>query len=303
MNPVIAPQSKEQFARYYQFRWQYLRAPWHQPKGTEVDDLEDVSIHRMIENKHGEIIAVGRLHKIDQYTGQIRYMAVAENQQGQGLGKKIIEALEYQAQLEGVTAIELNAREVARDFYLTLGYQEIKKTHLLFDEIQHFLMTKSLLPLSAHYCDQAEVLTSTWHNTIPVSKAMNMSVSYYDGELMLTNCDLGFNKNLHNTMFAGSIYTLATLTGWGWVYFMLNQAGLAGDIVLADANIKYLKPIAGAGSGNVESKQVIGDLARLNQGRRAKISLQVEVKCGDLVAAIFEGTYVVLPTVKSGNSK
>jgi ribosomal protein S18 acetylase RimI-like enzyme len=38
----------------------------------------------------------------------------------------------------------LHAREIAIGFYQKLGYQMIEKSHLLFGEIQHYLMEKTL---------------------------------------------------------------------------------------------------------------------------------------------------------------
>lgn len=297
MKECIAPSSKDEFAHYYQFRWQMLREPWQQAKGSEQDELENQAVHRMITAENGEIIAVGRLHKVDQFTGQIRYMAVAPNCQKQGLGKQIIESLEQTAAKLGVSKISLNAREQAVNFYQTLGYQVIEKTHLLYNDIQHFRMEKVLV--SANQANKlpspVNELVSTWHHTIPLSKAMNLNICHYDAQALYTSCDIAFNKNLHNTMFAGSIYTLATLTGWGWVHLLLANSDHHGDIVLAEANIKYKAPIAGAGCGRVEKGNVAGDFSRLANGRKAKITLSVEILSGDLVAAIFSGTYVIIP--------
>lgn len=294
MYQVKTPENKEDFRRYYQFRWQMLRQPWHQPEGSEIDELEDQGIHRMIENDSGQVIAVGRLHKTTQTQAQIRYMAVSDDYQGKGLGRLIIDALEQEALKHGAREIVLNAREVALDFYLALGYQLQEKSHLLYGEIQHYLMNKQLANLDEHQSTISEQLVDTWHKTIPLSKAMNMQVSYYNGKQCYTSCDLAFNKNLHNTMFAGSIYTLATLTGWGWVHMQLATNNLSGDIVLADANIKYLAPVAGAGTGYTCAENTNGDINLLVTKGKARIHVDVDICCGDKVAAKFSGKYVVL---------
>ncbi|MDI8746438.1 YiiD C-terminal domain-containing protein, partial [Salmonella enterica subsp. enterica serovar Montevideo] len=38
---------------------------------------------------------------------------------------------------------------------------------------------------------------------------------------------------------------LATLTGWGLIWLMLRERHLGGTIILADAHIRYSKPISG----------------------------------------------------------
>ena len=123
---------------------------------------------------------------------------------------------------------------------------------------------------------------------------MNIKISYFDGKELITHCDGSFNKNLHNTMFAGSIYTLATLSGWGWVYLQLQQQQLKGDIVLAKADIKYHAPIAGSGYAKVVTESVSGDFTRLTLGKNARINLTVHLYSGENIAATFSGSYAVL---------
>lgn len=297
---VIQPTTKKDFSRYYAFRWKMLREPWQQPPGSEIDELESQSIHRMILDSAGEIVAVGRLHKTAQHEAQIRYMAVSNNCQGKGLGRLMIDALEREAARHGVNQILLNARELAVDFYLRLGYRHIEKSHLLYGEIQHYLMHKALSENNESYVVESRALTKTWHETIPMSKAMNLQVSHFDGNELYTSCELSFNKNLHNTMFAGSIYTLATLTGWAWVYMLLNKHNIKGDIVLANADIKYLAPIEGCGVGYTGKELISTDevafTKKLSAKGRSSLSLTVNVMSGDMKAATFAGKFAVIAT-------
>ena len=293
MFKLITPKTDNQLNKYYHFRWQMLRAPWQQAEGSEKDELEQQACHRMIVvPDSSEVVAVGRVHFVDQDTAQIRYMAVSEAVQKQGLGRSIINALEQEATERGCQLIQLNARADAVQFYQALGYNIIQKTHMLYGEIQHYLMTKQLNNVAASIDDSVAELQDTWHATIPLSKAMNIKACYFDQQKFITSCDSLFNKNLHNTMFAGSIYTLATLTGWGWMYLQLKQAKIEGDIVLAHADIKYLKPIAGQGYASVEQSQVQGDLSPMTNGRHGKMTIQVNVLCGDQICAIFNGQFV-----------
>jgi len=298
-----SPKTAEEFEQYYQLRWQVLRKPWGQPLGSERDSLEQESFHRMIIDEHGKVLAVGRLEKTDQFSGKIRFMAVCKSVQGQGLGKQIIAALEQQAQKLGITDIRLKARENALTFYQQLSYTSKGFSHLLFDEIKHFSMSKKLSHHESHQQVSASALQSVWHQTIPLSKAMNIQISYYDGEQLNSHCDGSFNKNLHNTMFAGSIYTLATLTGWGWVYLQLKQLQLEGDIVLAKANIEYHAPIKGIGYAIVCADSVKGDFNRLNEGRNARINITAHLYNGDNIAATFTGSYAVLAGKAKSNDK
>jgi len=294
---VKAPQTIEEFEQYYQLRWQILRQPWQQPKGSEQDEHESYACHRMLVDEHNNIIAVGRFHKTNQYQAQIRYMAVANNYQGKGLGKQLIQALELAASQQGVTEISLNARQQAVNFYQDQGYQKIAFSHQLYNSVDHYLMTKPLTKSSLHQQHLADQLTTTWHQTIPLSKAMNIELSYYDENTLITHCEQSFNKNLHNTMFAGSIYTLATLTGWGWVYMQLEHANLQAnaDTVLAEGKIRYVAPIADNAYAKTRIELVSGQIKPITLNKKARFNVTVEVYSGDKVAATFNGQYVVIP--------
>jgi len=303
MNICKAPETKKEFEKYYQLRWKMLREPWGQALGSEKDALEDQSYHRFIISPDGEILAVGRLHLSDQYHAQIRYIAVADNIQGQGLGRKIIAALEEQAREKGVREIQLNAREGAVDFYKKLNYQEQGFSHQLYGEVNHYSMSKTLTPLPEHQALMADELTTVWHKTIPMSNAMNIEITHYDNQVLLTTCDLDFNKNLHNTMFAGSLYTLATLTGWGWVYLQQQQYKVSGDIVLADAKIRYHHPLKGVAYAKVNIHDTHGDITVVSDGNKAKYDITVTIGCGDKVCATFSGLYVVIPEKAQAKEK
>jgi thioesterase domain-containing protein len=295
-----APQSLEEFEKYYQLRWQILRKPWQQPLGSEQDEFEQQACHRMILDENNSIVAVGRFHQTSQNQAQIRYMAVNENSQGSGIGKQLIQDLEQAAAMQGIREITLNAREQALEFYQKLGYLNMGFAHQLYNQINHYAMKKHLSPLVSHQAQLAQQLQAIWHNTIPLSKAMNIELCYYDQQSLITTCDQAFNKNLHNTMFAGSIYTLATLTGWAWVYMQLEHAGLNSqvDIVLAEGKVRYLSPITGFAQAKTRRELTTDCIDNLKIDKKARFTIKVEVCNGDTVAAIFEGLYVAIPKNK-----
>ena len=142
---VIEPQTPEEFKQYYSLRYKILRKPWGQPRGSERDNEDEISHHRMIiDEATWDAIAVGRLQVNTKEEAQIRYMAVADNYQGQGLGSKIVTALEDIALDKGANRIILQARKNAVQFYQRNGYKVVEKSYILFDEIQHWLMKKEL---------------------------------------------------------------------------------------------------------------------------------------------------------------
>jgi len=141
---IKQPQTEAEFKHYYHLRWQLLRAPWNQPQGSEVDDIEDQCFHIMAVDEKNNVIAVARLQFNLNSEAQIRYMAVAKEHERKGIGGELIRLMEQSAQYSSCKKIVLHAREPAIGFYQKLGYQVIEKSYLLFDEIQHFRMIKVL---------------------------------------------------------------------------------------------------------------------------------------------------------------
>ena len=141
---IRTPDTALEWEAYYQLRYEILRAPWGQAPGSEKTPDEDAHQHFAYFNKQQEIIGVIRLDSCEAKTGQIRFMAVALEAQQAGIGRELMLFAEDKAREKQLTKMILHAREQALAFYSKLGYQYLEKSHLLFGEIQHHLMTKEL---------------------------------------------------------------------------------------------------------------------------------------------------------------
>ena len=140
---VKAAHSAEELDAIIRLRYKILREPWSQSTDTAQDHLEHASVNAYIEHQ-GKVIACGRLQENEGKKGQVRFMAIDENFQGKGLGKKILLFLEEQAKEMSLNEIELQARENAVKFYNSNGYTVKEKTFLLWGIIQHYLMIKKI---------------------------------------------------------------------------------------------------------------------------------------------------------------
>ena len=142
---MIEPKTFNEFKIYYNLRYEVLRKPWFQPKGSERDEEEETSHHRMIiDVPNGKAVAVGRLQFNTIEEAQIRYMAVSDDYQGKGYGRTMVNALDNIAREKGSRKVILQSRENAVKFYEKNGNKIIEKSYLLFDEIQHWLMEKKI---------------------------------------------------------------------------------------------------------------------------------------------------------------
>lgn len=91
--------------------------------------------------------------------------------------------------------------------------------------------------------DPLKTLETFWHREIPIAAAMGIEVVRYDaGELYVT-ARLAPNVNVHGTAFAGSLYSVCALTGWGRAWLALQSHGLEATIVLARAEIDYRRAV------------------------------------------------------------
>lgn len=141
---IRQPISPEDFEKYYRLRWEILRKPWNQPEGTEKDENENQAFHLMACDENGDCLGVARLQRNSDTEGQVRFMAVRDDQQGKGIGKKLMTGIEEQARKDGMQTIVLQARENAVAFYESIGYLVTEKTFKLWDIIQHYKMEKSI---------------------------------------------------------------------------------------------------------------------------------------------------------------
>ncbi|MBF9221924.1 GNAT family N-acetyltransferase [Hymenobacter ruricola] len=144
---VRPPRTPAEWAAYYRLRYEVLRQPWQQPPGSErvpADD-EPGTLHALIlADDAAAALAVGMLQPTGQRQGQIRFMAVAPEAAGAGLGRQVVAYLEAQARAAGLVEVVLHSRESAVGFYEKLGYAVVEPSHLLFGVIPHFLMRKQL---------------------------------------------------------------------------------------------------------------------------------------------------------------
>lgn len=292
---LSTPTTDAQWQAYYDLRYQVLRAPWGQPKGSERDELEADAFHAMV-TIGDEVVAVGRIHLLGDGRAQVRYMAVAESARGSGFGAVVLTRLEQQAIAWGCWQIVLNAREHAIGFYRKRQYQLCEVLAPLFG-IAHQQMHKrlTLQGSASKWQDWCAQLVRTWHQTIPLSAYMQLTVHSFDGYQLQCQAPLAPNINLHHTMFAGSIYTLLTLTGWGLVYLQLQAAELGGDIVLAAADVRYHKPVRDGAIASARLLDTDGDLAVVAQQRRARQTVLVELHADGELLASFRGRFAVLP--------
>ncbi|MSQ79921.1 MAG: GNAT family N-acetyltransferase [Flavobacteriaceae bacterium] len=141
---VKKAETAEDLAQCYELRYQILRKPWQQPRGSETDGKEHECITALALDENENPIGTGRLQMNAGDEAQIRYMAVADVQQGKGVGGEVLLFLEGKAKNLGAKNMALNARENAIPFYLKNGYAITADAEMLWGIIPHKRMEKKL---------------------------------------------------------------------------------------------------------------------------------------------------------------
>jgi predicted GNAT family N-acyltransferase len=116
------------------------------PAELEWDEWDARSVH-CVAYRSDEPVGTGRLLP----DGRIGRMAVRADLRGQGIGRRVLEALMAVARARGDTRIELSAQRQVEQFYRAQGFVPVGEP---YDEvgIAHVKMRRSLIALGASAC-------------------------------------------------------------------------------------------------------------------------------------------------------
>ena len=139
-------------------------------------------------------------------------------------------------------------------------------------------------------------LQSVLHEEIPLTVAMGISVTDCSQNRVELRAPLEPNINHKCTAFGGSLYSVAVLCGWGFVFHQLHLNKLNGHIVIQHSDVDYKLPV----DGEIRAICEIDDKVKLNRflktyqrKKLARIKLQTKIVFNEEEAMIFSGQYVV----------
>ena len=137
-------------------------------------------------------------------------------------------------------------------------------------------------------------LQAIWHQQIPLSQAMQMQIADFDGEVLTTEASLAPNVNVHGTAFAGSLYAIQALTGWGMMHLQLKLNALDASIVIASGQINYAKPVAQDIYVRCSFGEHAAEMTKLKATGKGRFPLTCQVLLADgHPAGEFSGDYAV----------
>ncbi|VAW68236.1 hypothetical protein MNBD_GAMMA09-1815 [hydrothermal vent metagenome] len=144
--------------------------------------------------------------------------------------------------------------------------------------------------LSAHELQQV------LHNEIPLTQTIGIQVTECSPQRIELTAPLEPNINHKCTAFGGSLYSVAVLCGWSYVYQQMKLNQLTGHIVIQSSEVNYLQPVDGdiRAICEAENSPELKRFSKIYRRKgRARIHLQVKILFNNRVAVDFNGQYVV----------
>ena len=140
----------------------------------------------------------------------------------------------------------------------------------------------------------ADSLQQKIRSTIPLSDVMQFEIIELKDSSIFVRAPLTPNVNIHGTGFAGSIYSLAVLTGWALCTHILEQLSLDTDLVVGRAEISYRAPVEG--DFDCHCKATIEQREAFLQALRehGKGRLELDIAVGELPQAKLHATFVAI---------
>lgn len=132
-------------------------------------------------------------------------------------------------------------------------------------------------------------LDQIWASEIPLSQDMGVRVVAWTGSVLTVEAPLAPNINVHGTAFAGSLYAVGALCGWGLTHLRCSEARQPGSIVIASASIDYRSPCEGNLIARAEWADQDTAWQRYLDSGKSRFTLQIDISG----AATLTGEYAV----------
>lgn len=131
--------------------------------------------------------------------------------------------------------------------------------------------------------------------SIPLTRAMELSVVHYTGDRLRLRAPLAPNVNDKGCAFGGSLSSLMTLACWGLARQVLLDADQVADIYVQDSTIEYLQPVWGdltVDAAAAEGQSLTDFVSMFAVRGKSRMTLCATVPGVDAVAARLTARFV-----------
>lgn len=131
---------------------------------------------------------------------------------------------------------------------------------------------------------------------IPQTKNFGIKIIHMsDSELTVSGL-YTLNKNHLDIVFGGSIAAISITAAWSLLQHKIQQAGLTGNLVIKQQEIKFLLPVH-SDFECVATLQSVQDwplfLDSYRQRGRAKLVVNAHIVCDTRITSTFQGVFVL----------
>ena|SRR5436190_1601463 len=129
---------------------------------------------------------------------------------------------------------------------------------------------------------------------------MGVAVTEAGVERVMLFAPLAPNINHRETVFGGSVSSLALLTAWALIYLRLQAEGFDSRLVVQRNTIHYARPIAGDFTATATTPAAWSSFVRtLRRKNRARIAVTVELRSEENSVGTLEGDFVALESKRA----
>ncbi|NYS59395.1 YiiD C-terminal domain-containing protein [Vreelandella salicampi] len=133
---------------------------------------------------------------------------------------------------------------------------------------------------------------------IPMVNALGIKGMTQQNDALTWELALTPSLNDKGTGFGGALTAQTTLQGWCWVTLWLRAQGISRDVVVAEANQRFLAPVTDDYRLVCTPSQPQGPAklaAKLDERGKGRIALTQQLYCGQTLCLEANGSYVALP--------
>lgn len=139
--------------------------------------------------------------------------------------------------------------------------------------------------------------TAHLHTEIPLTRAMQLTVTSWDGRTVTLLAPLAPNQNHADTAFGGSISTAGIMAGFVLLHLLFNDRDISTRVLIQKSSTDFLRPIdtdfiSTASAPPPEKLEEF--LGTIRRKRRSRIELASEVRSNNALCATHTGLFVAM---------
>jgi len=131
---------------------------------------------------------------------------------------------------------------------------------------------------------------------IPLTGAIGIKV-VEAGEKVVLKAPLAPNLNHKRTAFGGSLYSVAVLAGWSWIWVRMQEEKIKGHIVIAGSEMEYQEAVTGdftATCLGIDAEAWDRAVTGFERRGKARVTLEVAVESMGKLGAVLIGDYAIV---------